>query len=328
MASILRHVQRGCRSNASVAVSRTAHLTRKIHQTPIALKKQKGHAIDDGDLFGPSGGEEDAFSDAMFAEPSVEKTSKAGPSTSATAKTSRGLNSEDRLKRFTELRQFVADRIGQKPTEKLPPVRNSAWQHLFQLATTKEQMDEVVGLLPRWRDSKRQFGKHTVEVFVGRCEQLRCPTLALKVFSDHPKYGFDLTLSAARRLLHSLHVEHSLQDTITLAALFRVYKLPPISSDLVACSMFTSACFKHHSTHSLAIANEMVPHLKNLLAKVDPKSMQLPPSGAACAPIEAKEKAWTAWTLAKIEKALRKQGTEYGWLRQWREETGHTLAAS
>jgi len=332
MASVLVRLQRGFRPHVVPVVSRATQINRGIHQTPVALKKkQKGAAADDGDLFGSGDSGESLFSEDLFDindEPTTKKAPQ--PSTSATAtSSSRKLSPEARLERFAELQKFVSDRIGQKPAVKLPPVRNTAWQHLFGLATTKEQLEQVVELFPRWRDSKRRFDAQNTEAFVRRCEQLHCPTLALKVFSDHPKYGFDLcSLPAARRLLHSLHVEHPLQDTITLAALFRVYNLPAISSDLVSCAMLTSACFKHGTRESLAIAREMIPALKTLLQKVEPKTMQLPTKSVERARDEAREKAWLAWTLTKIEKALKKEGSDNSWLRQWREGSGHAQVAT
>ncbi|KAH9933273.1 hypothetical protein B0H21DRAFT_825823 [Amylocystis lapponica] len=329
MAGVFARVQRVSRPPVASPYSRNALLKRGIHQTPIALKKKKGVAKDDeGDLFGSGDVGESVFSDDLFAG---QVTDAAGTkaSTSRPAAASRKLNPEERLARFQQLHKFVADRVGQKPSSQSPQVRNAAWQHLFGLATTKEQMEQVVELFPRWRDSRRQFNAKNAEMFVRRCEELHCPTLALKVFSDHPKYGFDLSsLPVARRLLHSLHTEHPLQDSITLTALFGVYKLPAVSSDLVSCAMLTSACFKHGTQQSLTVAREMVPHLKGLLEKVEPRTMQLPRESVERAKDASKEKAWLAWTLTKIERALNKEGVEHSWLSQWRQASGHAQLAT
>ncbi|KAI0927540.1 hypothetical protein AcV5_008052 [Taiwanofungus camphoratus] len=334
MAAVLTRVQRGCRLPHTAIISRPVYLKRSIHQTAIALKrKQTGSKATDGDLFGSDESGETVLSDDLFdsndARTTTNMTAASGSGTSSGAvKTSRRLNAEERSTRFEELRKFVADRIGQRPIAKVPQVRNAAWQHLVGLATTKEQLEQVVEMFPRWRDSKRRFDQKHAEAFVRRCEELHCPTLALKVFSDHPKYGFDLcSQTAARRLLHSLHVEHPLQDSITLAALFRIYNLPPISSDLVSCAMLTSACFKHGTRQSLAIAHEMVPHLKGLLEKVEPQTMQLSRESMERAKNTEKEKTWLAWTLTKIEKALQKEGSDCSWLSQWRKDSGHAQLA-
>ncbi|KAH9922635.1 uncharacterized protein B0H18DRAFT_879217, partial [Fomitopsis serialis] len=210
-------------------------------------------------------------------------------------------------------------------------VRNSAWQHLFGLATTREQMEAVVQLFPKWRDSKprRSFNIQNAELFARRCEELKCPDLALNVFADHSKYGFDLASPrAARRLLHALHDEYPLKDTITLAALFGVYKLPPISSDLISCAMFTAACLKHRTSQSLTVARQMVPQLKELLTNTDPKEMELPQDGRGWVKVDAKEKGWLARSLANVEQALGKEEGDHSWLSKWRQDSGHGEAVS
>ena len=138
------------------------------------------------------------------------------------------------------------------------------------------------------------------------------------------------TLPAARRLLHSLHVQHPLSDSITLSALYKVYNLPALSSDLVSCAMLTSACFKNNSPEAVTVAKGLVPNLRKLLESTPPEQMALPAmeNKALRARTEEKEKAWLAWTLAKIEKALQKQGEEFSWLREWRTASGHVPTAA
>ncbi|KAL6308723.1 hypothetical protein BKA93DRAFT_867035, partial [Sparassis latifolia] len=46
-----------------------------------------------------------------------------------------------------------------------------------------DEMEGIVEMFPLWRDSKRKFNAQNVELFIGRCEELKCPTLALQVFS-------------------------------------------------------------------------------------------------------------------------------------------------
>jgi len=158
-------------------------------------------------------------------------------------------------------------------------------------------------------------------ITTGRCEELNTPTLALKVFGDHSKYGMSLTLPAARHLLHSLHVNHSLQDTITAAALYRVYNLPAVSEDLISCSILTSACLKHGTRHSLRVANALVPSLQHMLSHTAP----LPVSTVSLERALDKPRAWLKWTLAKIETALANQSQkqDLDWLREWRKKSGH-----
>ena len=116
---------------------------------------------------------------------------------------------------------------------------------------------------------------------LGRCEELRCPQLALQVFSDHPKYGFDLSSpTAARHLLHSLHIQHPLSSSITLVALYKLYDLPPISQDLVTCSLLTSACYNDNTQASLVVAKSLVPELKKLLQEKSPGAWVIPAKDA------------------------------------------------
>ncbi|KZT67096.1 hypothetical protein DAEQUDRAFT_714002 [Daedalea quercina L-15889] len=329
MASLFIHLQRGCRPSLAHAFARRSCVSRAIHQTPVALKKKNAHVPESGDLFGDFA-EGESSEELFSSEKDAMEEAAATPSVPAdTAARGGKLDPEERLNRFNELLQFVALRIGPSPKEKLPQVRNAAWQHLFQLATTREQMEAVVQLFPKWRNTKgnRVFSAQNAELFARRCEELKCPDLALRVFADHPKYGFDLvSLRAARRLLHSLYKEYPLQDTITVAALFGVYRLPPISSDLICCAMFAAACFKHHTTQSLTVARQILPQLKELLTKTDPKEMELPKDGRGWVKIEAKEKEWLARSLANVEEALGKEEGEYSWLSRWRQDSGHAQA--
>jgi len=287
------------------------------------LKKKKTTSYEVDDLFASDGGDE------LFGSKKVpsSKASRAIPTNLkkqvalARVSTRKRLSSEDRILRFDELRTFVADRIGLKPAATTPEqVRNSAWHHLFGLATTREQLESVTELFSKWRDSRRSFGEETVKVFVRRCEELHCSDLALQVFSNHSKYGFPLnSISAARQLMHSLHVEHPLSASMTLVALYKIYNLPPVSTDLVSTAMLASACFKTNSKQSNIVANALVPSLRNMIVESPP--IPLPPKGSERA--MKKETAWLARTLFKVEKALEKQNAEYQWLRDWRIQSGH-----
>ena len=77
------------------------------------------------------------------------------------------MDSQERQQRFNDTLKFVALRIGRDRKERLPQIRNAAWQELFQLATTREQMEAVVNLFPKWRDTKpgRVFNVQNAELF-------------------------------------------------------------------------------------------------------------------------------------------------------------------
>ncbi|KAI0350336.1 hypothetical protein OH77DRAFT_1081209 [Trametes cingulata] len=290
-------------------------------------KKPSGTAADSDDLFGDDDSDS-LFSDDLFAD-SEQKSSNAQPAKVDAAKSTDipphnpsvpAPRDYDRDARFEEIYRFVKSCIADK-TEPARQVRTSAWHHLFSLATRPEQLERVAELFPKWRDARRSFRPATPEKFARRCAELHCPQLALKVFGDHSKYGLDLTLDAARPVLHSLHLHHPLQETITLAALFSVYKLPPVSSDLVCSSLLLTACFKHASEESLAVARAFVPSLQQLLENTQPASMALRDEDHG-KPAD-KEKRWLAWTLKKVEKALQRQELDVSWLRQWRVASGY-----
>lgn len=134
----------------------------------LVLKKKQKHAASDN-LFGDDGFSEETFSttsDDMFGGDFATAGTSESTSSLPSSSTSRGLNPDERLKRFTDLHKFVSERIGKAPVQKIPTVRNTAWQHLFMLATTKEQIEQVVEMMPKWRDSKRKFDERIAEVFI------------------------------------------------------------------------------------------------------------------------------------------------------------------
>lgn len=125
----------------------------------------------------------------------------------------------------------------------------------------------------------------------GRCQELQCPDLALKVFGSYPVYNTKLTLPAARWLLHSLYLKHSFADVLLAANMYPAYNLPPINDDLVSASLITAACYKHKTPECLKIAETLIPHITKMLAKVD--------LSRAPDPIAAREQKWAAWALRR-----------------------------
>jgi hypothetical protein len=111
---------------------------------------------DSGDLFGST------------QKQKARKTATPTPAKPQNAISSRRkLDPAERITRFNELFEFVSSRIGLRPAAKTPEqVRNSAWGHLFDLATTRAQLERVAELLPRWRDSRREFNEQTTKNFI------------------------------------------------------------------------------------------------------------------------------------------------------------------
>jgi hypothetical protein len=93
-------------------------------------------------------------------EPSATKK-KARHSSPAPPK--RKLSPEERNERFEALLKHVGDRIGAQPAVKdALQIRKTAWSRLLELATTQEQLERVVELMPRWRQMQRDFLPSTV----------------------------------------------------------------------------------------------------------------------------------------------------------------------
>ncbi|THG94750.1 hypothetical protein EW026_g6775 [Hermanssonia centrifuga] len=328
MASVLTFARAGRSCHPRINVVRQFPARREIHATSAVLKKKKGGgtAYDEDDIF--SSQDDDLFgsSSALQADKQPETVSTTVQSTTAATKKNK-LSPAERTALFNGTYSFVAERIGPHPVLKKFPeqVRHTALHRMIQLAATKEQMEQIIALLPKWRESRLRISETTVNVFVHRCRELRCTLLALQVFSDHPKYGMDLNPAAGRQLLHDLHVEHPLSESITLSALYSIYALPSISGDLISCALLTSACYKTATKESLVVARALTQSLQALLDKEDPKAYAYPVNHYERS--QNKEKAWLTWTLTKIEKALEKHKQPYDWLRQWRERSGHVQVA-
>ena len=123
-------------------------------------KKQAATFEPDDDLFGASDS-----GDLFGSTPKQDAHKPTTPKNTVSSR--RRLDPAERTARFNELFGFVSARIGLKPVPKTPEqVRNSAWGHLFELATTRAQLERVAELFPRWRDSRRVFGEQTVKNFV------------------------------------------------------------------------------------------------------------------------------------------------------------------
>jgi hypothetical protein len=202
---------------------------------------------------------------------------------------SRKLNPERRLYLFNNLVEHVLKLSGPKPAIKGLQARNSAWVQLLSLATTSEQLETVTSMFPGWRDARREFNDRIGYMFIraffwmvvtsffspiiGRCTELDCPTLALKVFGNYSKYGMPLSLEGARHLLYSLHLRYSIEETLTASALYGVYRLLPVSKDPTSSAILTYACLSHPNEKSLAIAKALIPGLKRYIALVPQHSI-------------------------------------------------------
>ncbi|KAF8157216.1 hypothetical protein B0H34DRAFT_770904 [Crassisporium funariophilum] len=277
---------------------------RIIHSTAMVQKKKSKVVIED--LFG-----EDAFAEPDLVKEEVkeaasptpqlqpEASTEAGKASGSKTKVKATLEPKERLARFNKQIAFMTPRLGRKPSVKTSKVRKNTWLTALQLASTEEQMRELVGLLPLWKEMGIQLKPYFAEKFVRRCQEIGCQPLALEVFGNFAKYNVALTLGAAQYLIHSLHVLYPMNDLLVAASLFPVYNLPPISDDLVCASMFAAACIKHDTPQSRQVVEMLLPHIKTMLEKVDLSQ---------AASLESKQKnKWVSWSLRKVNKAVTKQ---------------------
>ena len=115
---------------------------------------QKKKNADFEDLFADEGEILSEVPEELKASVPVASTSDAMPA------------SARRQAKFDELLVFMKPRLGKTPSKKLPLIRTSAWSDLFSLATTKEQMEAVVELMPQWQATGRVFKDSNSDLFI------------------------------------------------------------------------------------------------------------------------------------------------------------------
>ncbi|KAL1667326.1 hypothetical protein GGF50DRAFT_112383 [Schizophyllum commune] len=297
--------------SAPIVPRRTLHVS-----APALRKKSKGKTTVFEDEFSFEESGESLFADAG-AESAMEGLKDEASTTPAEDKrnehvaNTNKLSSEARQQRFDGLYNFVKPRLGRRPIHSKEQVRRSAWNHLIQLATKPEQLEQVVELLPAWKDSGREINATISELFIRRCHELQSPALAVKVFGDFGRYGVPLTLEGGRTLLYSLLLYDSIPNIVAVTTLYKVYDLPPLASDLVSCSILVAACHKHGDADAQVVAETLTPFLKDLVAKGGA-------AGRGKHPEEQYDK-WLSWALFQVHQA-RVQAAQptYPWLEKWR----------
>ncbi|KAL0071153.1 hypothetical protein AAF712_001713 [Marasmius tenuissimus] len=333
---VARHTTALCKSARTHIASDACRTSlssslRRIHTTPIVLKKKGSGAVVE-DLFDESSDSGDLFGSTE--QTSTKQTPKASVSNNAKKYTiqapTKKLSSTERQTRFNELYESLVPHLtklvpppknpaslvdpAKDPAyleqrhlrKQLKPIRHTVWTHLLDLAQTEEDLVKVAELFPKWRDFGHYFVGGFGEHFVARCDNLKCPNLALQVFGNHAKYALPLTLPAARHLLYSLNAHGSLPDVLTASALYHVYNLPPVAEDVTSCALVLNAALKNaqsvpeatpttgedeagttsatpsapkHRSASLQIARGLLPSLQTLLDKSKPRSWAVPRTG-------------------------------------------------
>ncbi|KDR66615.1 hypothetical protein GALMADRAFT_130827 [Galerina marginata CBS 339.88] len=281
---------------------------RPIHLTPVVHKKKSKAAAYD-DLFSDDTlVEEDLIKDASkesTVNPQTGESEPASaPSTSASTTEVSGSSSKKakltaaaRKERFESQIKYIEPRLGRSPAVKNPRIKRRALFTLTQLASSEDELRRVAELLPKYREAQREVMPYFAEAFVRRCQELRCPPLALSVFGNFARYNLPLTQPAAQWLVHSLYVLYPLDQLMVATALFPVYNLPPISEDLPTASMVAAACYKHATPPSLKLAEGLKPFINAMLRE---KGVTLETAQDLQG---RKKKKWIAWSLHKANKA-------------------------
>jgi hypothetical protein len=122
----------------------------------------------------------------------------------------------------------------------------------------------------------------------------------------------DLTLPTARRLLYALHEERKLSDAITLAALFPLYNLPPLSSDIISFALLLSACLREAqvsgSEHAWTVAATLLSPFKQLA--------QTPPMPIPIEKNRFQEHYWMKHAMLCMLDSLTVLGQDASWVRE------------
>jgi hypothetical protein len=135
----------------------------------------------------------------------------------------------------------------------------------------------------------------------------------------------DLTIVAARQLLHALHEEHKLSSIFILATLFPVYNLPALTSDPICCALVVSACLREAnisgSEPTRTIAKIFLSLFKQLLSQTPPMPV----------PVEAHRFLETRWmkdAMLNILDSLVIRGYEASWVRDWCYQSNYNLSSN
>lgn len=342
--------------------------TRALHSSPTVLKKKGApKELEEFDEFENEVEEADLFGETTptSSESSSTLASATNASTASTSPTTQKPKHRHVLllnkhaaarqsKEFSELIAFVEPRVGRNPTVKATQVKESAWQHLVERASTEEEVSRVVSLFGKWREAKGGVRDAFAGALAKRCADLFCPDLALSVFGNYAKYQLPLTLPAARQLLHAYHTTSDLSKLLAVSNLYPVYGLPPAHEDLVSCSLITSACLaatqaqpvggekvkrSKEERYAFAVSDELLGKLKESVqaaqaVKLAAKSASTSTSGSDSQVVAKTMKKstqsktvlddtqgmkWVRWALHNVEGVLgKKDASKAGWVSEAR----------
>jgi hypothetical protein len=274
------------------------------------------------------------------ADPLAEKPQQArGPMAHAAIS-----SPKERAALFAARLQYVADRLGPKPAAgEASKLRSTAWAALLDISSSREDMEKIVALMPKWAASKRPWPASTVTQFLGRslrrahtrmpltprtdrCYQFKCADLALRVLNEPQTYGIavpsldagaDVICAAVRRSAPA--DARVLAGVVGLLGVMRVQRLPPPASALVPCAAFLRALVdpRMRTPASERVARALLPALRDALARAPPL-----PAGALDRAAPTRRWALTGG-LAGVQAWMVAAGIrDARWLWDWRAQSG------
>ncbi|PPQ68732.1 hypothetical protein CVT24_007559 [Panaeolus cyanescens] len=279
-----------------------ARPSRAIHLSPVVQKKKSKAVVED--LFA-----EDAFvEEELFKDPTAatsegsSSTANAEAEAAKAARARRKLSDEKRKEIFEHQLAFLAPRVGRSPSEKTPKFKKGTLLQLLQFATTPEQIQQIVDVLPKYAEGGAELPCQFAQAFARRCEEVKAQSIALEVFGNFAKYHVSLNLPAARQLLHSVYTTHPLKDTLLAASYLPVYGLGEVTDDMTSAAFVAFACLKEKTPESIKVARQLLPSITEAIKNEDVDLT------SASTPEERRWKKWTAWALAKTDVADRANG--------------------
>lgn len=152
-----------------------------------------------------------------------------------------------------------------------------------------------------------------------RCDSLGCPEVALKVFSDVPRYRMQMTRAAGQQLMHSLHRYGVLDKVPVAAALFSVHNVGTLERDIVASSILAATSAKQGQTELL---QGLLPEIRTMLGLGTVKII------SQWEDRRTLQDKWVKTYLRAVDLLVEKsEGKPVDWLRQWRHRSIQPVVA-
>lgn len=262
-------------SRARVAPTLRAVCAKRCLHTSVPVAAKKRGKEYTGDIFGLDGGggggprvrESYTFGQSSSAPQKFEQAAKDGDAPKESAAAAKeaddlaGLTPFARMRRrkFNEQMEFARRHLRSKVHWERRLVRHGALRQLAALADTPEQLRNVAALFPDWARCGYTLDDDTATTYIGRCISMGKPQIAVTLLLNGHKHKFNLpSLPVARKLLQALIASgtSTLRNTLSYAAIYTAYHLPPAAEDPASCAMLINACLKAGTPEALQVAEE------------------------------------------------------------------------